>query len=922
MTQSPTYQELLSKCAALEKEVAHLENVIANLRQSQHDKEGDSETVVAEPSPMLSLTPPQKVEIFEKLFVGRKDVFARRWTNISTGKSGYQPVCDNEWIPSLCNKKQFKCHECPHRQFTPLGYMHLFNHLAGKNKSGNDVIGIYPLLADNTCHFLCVDFDDKSCEHGYQEDVTAFVNICNEWCIPASIERSRSGNGAHVWVFFDGPIAASKARKLGNAIMMEAMDRTGRLSFKSFDRFFPNQDSVPEGGFGNLVALPLQGMARKDGNSVFVNGEFKAYDDQWDYLISIVRLSESQADSILRTHRTSMDLSKTSEEKPWEMPTPATIPSHSLPEEISVTLSNGIHIPLQHLPGKLISHLRRMASFSNPEFYKRQNMRLSTYSTPRIISCASLSDDSIILPRGCEDSLRQLFNSHHIQMHMKDETTAGNPIQVSFKGELREEQRAAIESLTSHRNGVLFATTAFGKTVTAIGLIAKLKINTLILVHTQALKEQWVQRINEFLSIEKSAKGIVDVATMQSCLSKGNVKSFVKDYGLVIIDECHHVSAVTFELVMKSVTARYVYGLTATPIRKDGLQPIIFMQCGPIRYKADAKSQLQNQSFKRWLITRFTSFRDCSEEQRAPLQIIKILSEDAYRNKMIVDDVRVVLESGRTPIILSSLKSHVEQLTTFLSPYCKNVITLMGSYPKKKRREIMERLDKIPSDEPLVLIATGKFVGEGFDYARLDTLFIASPVSWRGIVEQYAGRLHREYEGKKDVRIYDYVDIHLPMAEHMYQKRLKGYAAIGYKSFEAGPSLFEPVQESIYNGDNYLPAWIASIRQATKTIVISAPRLFWRHGSPIIEELTQAYRKGIEITMITQSESRQTVELYQKGFNVRITTSHIACTIIDRSTVWYGNVNYLAGNTGEANCIRYIDATLATGLIDMLVGSK
>ena len=387
----------------------------------------------------------------------------------------------------------------------PLEYEDIYRHLEGKSPEGQDVIGSYAILADNTCNFLCADFDDKSCEYGYKKDVLAYVGVCKEWDVPCSIERSRSGHGAHVWIFFEQPLPAPKARRLGNMILTEAMDRYGRMTFKSYDRFFPNQDRLPEGGFGNLVALPLQGKARKKGNSVFVDENFVAYENQWNYLLEIKRISEMAVNAILAKHETASELgelSTTSESKPWETPVPQTIAHNDFPANPVLIRSNMLYILLQGFSAKVVNHLKRIASFKNPEFYARQGMRLSTYNIPRIISCADMEEDYIALPRGCEDAVIAILEGNQVAYHIEDKTNHGENIAVAFKGELREEQRAAIASLIAHDNGILNATTAFGKTVTAIGLIAERKVNTLILVHTKALLDQWKSRLEEFLQID------------------------------------------------------------------------------------------------------------------------------------------------------------------------------------------------------------------------------------------------------------------------------------------------------------------------------------------------------------------------------------------------------------------------------------
>ena len=800
----------------------------------------------------------EKVALFQSLFQGRDDVFAKRWYSNATQKSGYQPVCKREWNREFCDKRKYKCADCPNRQFAPLTYNDFFNHLSGKDPLGRDVIGLYPIRKDNTCSFLCTDFDDKNCEHGYKNDVLAFINICKTWNVHCYIERSRSGKGAHVWIFFDTPVTAFKARKLGNAILTEAMNRDAHLSFKSYDRFFPNQDTLPTGGLGNLVALPLQGMARRKGNSVFVDEDFNAHADQWELLSQVLKLSEVELDSLLRQHTvpTLGELSKTSEAKPWETPRMDTTQPEDYPKQIVLTRANMLYVPLVSLSAKCINVFKRIAAFRNPEFYEKQGMRLSTYNIPRIISCSEMTDDYLALPRGCEDAVRDILTQHGVKVVISDKTNHGRNINVTFRGELREEQQKAMETFAEHNIGTLSATTAFGKTVFAIGMIAMRKVNTLILVHNKNLLEQWKERLETFLQInetieEPEAKrgrkkkssiigclyadkntlhGIIDIALIQSCLSDGEAKPFVKDYGMVIVDECHHVSSVSFEQVLRQVTATYVYGLTATPIRKDGHQPIIFMQCGKIRFTADAKSQMENQEFKRLLIPRFTSFRSITSDCKIYIQVTQDLSEDKIRNEFIVEDVRTAIQEGRTPLVLTTRTAHVKVLAQMLMPFADHVIQLIGADSAKEKRLALQKLQSIPTSETLVIVATGKYVGEGVDYPRLDTLFLAMPIAWKGNVEQYAGRLHREYAGKDEVRIYDYVDIHVPLCDSMYRKRLKGYSRAGYGKNVASSTLDNNPQELIYERNNYEAIFLKDLAKAQHSVVIAVPKVKFKYS--------------------------------------------------------------------------------------------
>ena len=953
------YNKLLRQYEVLHKENEALRSLlkIHGIKYETRMKEDMNKPIYSLVSvPTITLSMDERIRLFQSLFKGREDVFARRWFSKTTGKSGYQPVCINEWKQGICDKKKYRCAICPNRNFAPLTTQDMYRHLEGKDEYCCDVVGLYAIMQDNNCAFLCADFDDKNCKYGYKEDVLAYVGVCREWLIPYAIERSRSGNGAHVWIFFEAPLPASKARRLGNAILTEAMTRNGQMSFNSYDRFFPNQDYLPEGGFGNLVALPLQGQARRKENSVFVDNDFLVYKDQWAFLYNLKKIQESTIDQLLRLHYQEElgKLSMSSESKPWVTPLPQNITQEDFHAKVEIIKADKLYIPLKAVSAKVLNHLKRIAAFKNPEFYSKQALRLSTYAIPRIISCFDITNEYLAMPRGCEDATRSFLNDNAVTYTITDKTNHGNKISVSFQGEEREEQLEAINALLPYTNGILHATTAFGKTVTAAAIIARKKVNTLILVHSKALLKQWHDRLTEFLNIdypkheEKNKRGrrkvfspigcfdssgntlhgIIDIALIQSCLDEDGVKPFVQDYGMVIVDECHHVSSITFEQVLRSIKAHTIYGLTATPIRKDGHQPIIFMQCGPIRFSTDVKSQIAKQSFDRFLIPRFTSYNSILEDRLSIATLYKNLSEDEIRNNLIVEDICKAVNTGRTPIILTNRTAHVSVLAEKLNATIKNVISLTGAGTTREKRETMQRLQTIPDSEQLVIVATGKYVGEGFDYPRLDTLFLALPISWKGLLTQYAGRLHREYEGKKDVRIYDYIDIHEPICDSMYRKRLKGYAAIGYKTINtAQPTLFDHindisssiVENQIFNGSTFYRPYTSDLTKAKRSIVISSPKLYRTEQNPLVTLLKELAQQGIEILITTVAENEQTAFIQSKGLSVKVQPKlSLYTTIIDKEVVWYGSINTLGYASKDDNMIKVTDIYLANELIEMI----
>ena len=870
-----TREELFTRLQELERENAELRAQLGISLSAPQDEASANldERSVPVPGQMpetvhMYSPPEEKIALFRALFRGREEVFARRWQSAKTGKSGYSPVCANEWRPGICPKPKGYCSDCQHRELLPLTDEAIDRHLRGKDALGRDVIGVYPILPDDTCWFLALDFDDE----GWQENVTQVRRICEGWELPCAVERSRSGAGAHLWLFFSEPVSCAEARRLGSALLTAAMESGGTLKLASYDRMFPNQDTLPKGGFGNLIALPLQGLARRQGNSMFVDENFEPYPDQWGFLTSVHRLTAEEFEFCCQLHARGNVLGNLvpseEEPKPWEKPRPVLLTPMDFPQDLEIVRANLLYIPEEGLSPRAKNQLVRLAAFRNPEFYKAQAMRLPIYNKPRILSTAEEREGYLALPRGCEDALIRLLLEADAAYRITDKRDPGKSIQASFSGTLRPEQAPAAKALLPQDTGVLSATTAFGKTVIAAYLIGQRKTNTLILVHTQALLNQWKAALEEFLEIDEvleplpknrggkklrpligqlggnknTLSGIVDVATFQSLLAGDSVNGLVRSYGMVIVDECHHVSALTFERVMKEVSAKYVYGLSATPTRADGHQPIIFLQCGPIRYQVDAKEQAKRRSFVHFVIPRFTSYRTTAETQGIAA-LYSDLAEDERRNLLIVRDVKLALKQDRSPSLLTERREHVQRLAALLSEACPNVIKLYGTSSSKQRRETMEQLQAVSPEEPLVVVATGKYVGEGFDCPRLDTLFLTLPVAWKGIVAQYAGRLHRSYPGKDEVQIYDYVDIHVPMLETMYQKRLKAYASIGYHiKTDAETPL---TKDLIYDGKSFYPMLCQDLRNAEKEILIVSPFMSRPRLQKLVQVITEPILRGV-----------------------------------------------------------------------------
>ena len=742
------------------------------------------------------LSTDDKVRLIRRLFHGRPDVFSLRWEG-KNGKSGYSPACGNEWRAGICEKPRVKCADCAHRQFLPVSEQIIYDHLSGRH-----TVGIYPVLPDNTCKFLAVDFDDAD----WCEDARAFLESCRELDIPAALEVSRSGQGAHVWVFFTDAVPAGEARRLGTAIISHTCARTRQLQLSSYDRLFPNQDTVPRGGFGNLIALPLQKEPRNRGHSVFVDADFEPYSDQWAFLASLQRVPVERIDMAIRQATGGghpLDVAFITDEdlaEPWRRASaPQRLPA-PLPQRLTATLADRLYFEKADLPQPLANRLIRLAAFQNPEFHKAQAMRFPVWDKPRVIGCAENYPRHIALPRGCLDTVTNLLAGNGIALDIHDKRHGGEPLPITFSGTLRPDQSTAVEAMLQHDAGVLCAPTAFGKTVAAAAIIAHRAVNTLILVHRTELLDQWHERLQSFLDVEPGAigrvgggrrkpTGRIDIAVMQSLARKGEVDGMVERYGQVVVDECHHLSAVSFEAILKRARARYVLGLTATPVRRDGHQPIIFMQCGPVRHTA-ARSEVTPSRME---VAPQVLNAPIPVDTVAGIQaVFRYLVKDEERNARIVADVRAACRQGRKVLVLTERADHLEALERLLSTSLDNLFVLHGRMPRKRRKLVLSALEELGDAAPRVLLATGRLIGEGFDHPPLDTLVLAMPISWKGTLQQYAGRLHRDHPTKSDIRIHDYVDAGHPALARMWERRQAGYRAMGYRILEYGVgALFE-----------------------------------------------------------------------------------------------------------------------------------
>lgn len=888
----------------------------------------------------------KKVALFLSLFSGRSDVYARRWEG-KDGRAGYSPACKNEWKPQICHKTTGKCADCTHAQYYPYDAIAIEAHLYGKA-----VLGIYPLLQDDTCLFLAIDFDEEN----WRCDVEMVTQTARKNGIPCSVEISRSGNGAHLWIFFSEPIEAAKARLLGSTLLTLSMQCHARLSFSSYDRMFPNQDTMPRGGFGNLIALPLQPEAARQGGSLFVNEKWQPYPDQWVYLSGVQKLSVTEIEALLAGfHTPSLGVLRSDTEAsagtPWIRGMRPIRPTE-IPSNVIITLADRIYIPVEGFSNRAQNQLKRFAAFSNPQFYRKQAMRMPVWNIPRVICCAEYQEQYLVLPRGCLDDIMQWMREKQVAVEMNDVRSNGRIISVSFHGILREEQALAFEALAAHDSGVLCAATAFGKTVVGAALIAKMKVSTLILVHRVQLMEQWKACLEQFLSIDETLpplparkgrkkeksligcygssrdtrSGIVDIAMLQSMGSADKIKPWLKDYGMVIIDECHHVPAISFEQVLKSVPAKHVYGLTATPTRQDGHQPILHMYLGAIRYQVNAKQQAEQRPFAHIMIPRFTSTRfqvDESCHSPAIAQYYDQIVRDDLRNHQIIDDVLCCVKEGRNCLLLSERTQHVKHLGDLLQKAGLTVHILLGGQSNMQMKKRLLALKNATA--PILVCATGKLIGEGFDDSRLDTLFLTMPISWQGTLTQYVGRLHRLHEGKREVRVYDYIDANAAMLEKMYHKRLKGYAGIGYNVFaEQNANISSDV---IYNQSTFQNRFLQDIMQAQKSVLILSPFATARRVQWFSNVFAHCMQKHVDITIVTRTpnslpeRSRKAAQtaidrLKEQGCSICLRSGiHQKYAIIDECIVWYGSINLLSFGTSQESIMRLTSSSVARELM-------
>jgi superfamily II DNA or RNA helicase len=703
-----------------------------------------------------------KIALYRSLFDGRADVYARRWENTSKGTSGWSPVHRGSWSTPR-----------DQRQYLPLTDEVVRGHLEGR-----DTIGLYPLLVGDTCRLLVCDFDKSS----WKLDAQAYVEAAEAAGVPAAVEISRSGDGAHVWTFFTAPVSASQARAMGAGLLRDAMARRGELDLESYDRFFPSQDYLPDRGFGNLIALPLQGECRRErGTTVFVDPRtFEPVTDQFVFLSSLARMTPEEVGRVVDDLR---PVAVGPDTKLYRSSVRADLRP---PETIEARLAGMLAIRRAGIPPGLYATLKHLATLHNPAFYKNENLRLSNHATPRFIRCYVEDLEFLYLPRGLVDQATGIVEEAGSRLVIIDERPEPEPLDLSFAGEFRAAQERAVEVMSDHELGVLEAPPGTGKTVMACALIARHATPTLVLVDRKPLLAQWRERLATHLGVDAGQIGggkhrrtrIVDIAMVQTVTRNERAADLLDGYGLVVIDECHHVPAPTLERAVRNLDARRWLGLTATPQRPDGLKDIMVMQCGPIRHRI---TQSASDLDRRLQIHRTELTIDDSTDGMTRGEVLALINaslvEDERRNEQICRDVSDAVGAGRNCLVLSSRTDHVDELAGRLSSLGLEPLVLYGSLKPAERRAVHERLAE---DGQLLLVATDRYIGEGFDCPKLDTLFLAFPISARQRITQYVGRILRDQPGKDIAEVHDYLDAGVPMLAAMYRRRLPGYKELGF----------------------------------------------------------------------------------------------------------------------------------------------
>lgn len=893
----------------------------------------------------------QKIALYRSLFRGREDAYANSYLR-KDGRMGYSPACSNAWKPGLCDRRHVGCDKCGNRSLHALDDDALKRHFKGVDPRNRDVVGLYPMTEASTCWLLVADFDDD----GWQEAACAYRDACRRRGLDCAVERSRSGHGAHVWLFFEEAIPAREARALGTLLLDDARRHCSKLGFGSYDRLFPTQDTISSDGLGNLIALPLQGAAVRKGNSVFVDDAFSPYADQWTFLSSVKKVPVAMARELLESGGTA--------------PAGASDAEAAMPPNVVVSVGGMIALDKGALPQTAIADLSRLAAMANPEFFLKQRMHQKIYpaKTPRYLWFGEEDEAELRLPRGCLRDAVKYLHERGVKTQIRDCRTEGHAPHARFAGSFRPGQREALNALAEHDDGILVAPTGFGKTVIAAGLIAEKGVNTLVLVPKSSLLEQWRESLCKFLQIDDEAptlltptgrkarhqpgkvgvigggkrlpSGLVDIALVPSLIEGGavpgdrRVSELVSSYGMVLVDEAQHVPASGLVEVLKASGARYVFGLTATPKRKDKLERALQLFLGPVRMKVQGNGQSTAGGVSRVLVPRFTGVRLPEDVDAGDWNaLLDLVCKHEERNALIARDACDAVLQGRYPIVLTRRVEHAKTLSSLIEKRLQqewratgtegagepSVITLVGSDDARARRERLEQLRKLPPERIACIVATDSYVGEGFDEPRLDTLLLAAPVAWEGLLTQLVGRIQRDLPGKRSPQVYDYVDELVPLLARQWHERLKAYARLGY--VVEGPEANGVENHIVTAGPAAMELLRRDVKSARAEITLVSAWVVSKAVGAIAPALVAAVSRGVSVTVVARTRDDAgdvdacLDELEEAGCKVKHGKRRVPnSAVFDGSLVWFGGIPPLAFAHADDCSIRIVNRELAAEL--------
>lgn len=869
-------------------------------------------------------TAEEKIRLFRSYFRGREDVYATRFISKKTGKKGYSFVCKNRFDAQCCQitLKTGSCHGCSFHCPVPLTDEIVRRHFSKPNNDHS--VAIYPLLSDNTCYFLAFDFDDDY----WFESMLSLYHMCLSKKIRPLMERSQSGEGGHLWIFFKEKISALKARNLGMYLLDETMKSNPHIRFNSYDRMFPSQDMLlSEDSIGNCIALPLQYDAYKKGNSAFIDESGVACDHPIDVLAEIPKLTEEAVDLILQEYEGIENCFVENDQLRIELGQ-----TSSYSQGFEAFCDSRIHINKMKLNALTLRELRRIGSMPNPEYYQKERLHqfISSEDTPRILSEVEETDREIILPRGTYSRFAMEFAGSNIKF--KTKFSAGEPIDLTFKGQLRLDQQEAVHCAHKENLGIIQSPTGSGKTVIALYIVAEQKVSTLVIVPKLELIDGWRRQAEEFLTIPPSSKKRdayigelssrrrklkfhLDIAMIHSLANRDDLEDVFSHYGMVIIDECHHVASEMFRKVLRRCACKYIYSFSATPKRQDHLDRIMYMYCGRLLYSASQNLRLSLLNFDKILVKQATTFRP-DPAARTYSEIIGQMIVSERRNFQIFKDISRAVKENRHILVLSERVHHLEILYEMIQRVEDNCFMVRGDMKQKERNEVFAKLQMLK--ESYVLLSTGSLIGEGFDLPSLDTLFLTVPIRWEGRLNQYIGRIHRSSTGKSNVKVYDYVDLNNPMFQSMFKARLKEYYANNYHIQEETETAV--IENQVFSSNTCLPILKADLAKARSSIYISTNYISLEKYKQLMNSFDQAQQRGTVIQLETSSKQKNLDEVskYIKGIGIVLhsTEGSKQVLIIDRRIVWCGTSGVLSVQKEDDYQIRLENEALATEIYE------